>query len=384
MKTSGNSLSNFKLLLIAMLSVVFVSFSFAQPKVDQITNMKNYINKSGKEPMQYVISKFADNDIVMINQFNCFKHEVDFMSSLIPELQKNGIHILAMEYGNTSDQEAVDKIINAVNFDEEAVKEIMSNYQEYGINGYQEYLNLFKAAWNTNRFLAKNEKKFRIFLLNSPGINLTERTRLTPSIIYKEIISKGEKAVIYCTAINSPNNRGEYSCLIQNGLSSILDQKKKKVFSINIHSPWIVPDKSGNRKFELTKPMNGIIDEAISKNGNKPIGFDIKGSPFENLMVETAYYKNKNNKNCSFKDICDGYIFLTPYEEYETLTWIPDFINNINLAKAKKYYSGINSELQIDNVVYANDLCESLNASIVMMAKTLQKSQPLTLIDINK
>jgi hypothetical protein len=334
MKTYYNCLPNFKLLLIGLLSVILVSFSSARSQGDQITEMKNYIDKSGEEPSEYVISKFKDNDIIIINQFNSFRHEVDFVKSLISPLQKQNIHFLAIEYGNESDQAALDKIISAVNFNDEAAKSIISNFNEYGVWEYQEYLELFKEAWKTNRVLSKNDKKFRILLLNSPGTNLIERSRFAPSIIYKEIISKGEKAVIYSTALHSLNNNGEFSNFIQYAITPLLGQNKS-IFSINFHSPWIILDKSGNSRFELTKPMNGMIDEVFSKNGNKPVGFDIKESPFENLLIEASYYNN--NKNRLFKNICNGYIFLVPFERYEALTCMLDFLRKTNLQDTRKY-----------------------------------------------
>jgi hypothetical protein len=137
-----------------------------------------------------------------------------------------------------------------------------------------------------------------------------------------------------------------------------------------MHSPRVLQPVSDNGRVELTKPMQGALDEVLEKTGNNPVGFDITGSPFENLKESKTSHNDLSGSN-TFKSICDGYIFLMPYHDYEALTWIPDFINEKNLLDVKKYFWSVNSELQIDSIDYANDLCSSVNSSLLKTAKAL-------------
>ncbi len=278
---------------------------------------------------------------------------------------------MAIEYGNTEDQSAIDQLLTAQSFDEESAKIIMRNFKDYGIWGYQEYLDMFRQAWEVNRYLTKKEKKFRIVLLSQAGNPNADKKKTMASIIEKEILSKNEKALVYISAFHSQN------CIKNNNAENLkfdsyfTGKYGNKIFSIILHSPWITEGNNRLKAEGLIKPLEGAIDEVLEMTGFSPIGFDIAGSPFKNLNETKSVYYSRNN-GYSLEAICDGYIFLKPYSEYEALTWIPDFVNEDNLLEVRKYFRGINSELKIESTGYANDLCSSTNMSILQNSKKLK------------
>ena len=382
MKTSGLSTpkSYFVLFLIFMFSFSFISFG--RSGKDQLNAMKGYIDKSGKEPQQYVISKFEKCDIVILNQFNNLKHEVEFVNSLIPAIFDEGVNTLAMEFGNREDQNKVDALIFAKNFDEETAKRILFDFKEYGIWGYQEYLELLRTSWSVNKGIKENDKKFRIVMLNSPSIRSSEKNSEFAKMIERELLSKGKKALVYVSACHSHNCKNSSTAEIYPLKARFSSNLSDKVFSIALHSPWMATEKSDGNFKALVRPADGLIDEVLAKTGYKPVGFDINNSPFCNIKdSRSVYYDRKNDYNLNM--VFNGYIFLKEYSDYEPLTWIENFITFDNLYEVKKYYRGINSELKIETVEYATDLCSSLNASLLSKAKMLRDEAYVKLDDRN-
>jgi hypothetical protein len=289
-----------------------------------------------------------------------------------------------MEFGNKEDQEKVDKLMGGYSFNEELAWEIMRNFREYGIWGYQEYFNIFKAAWNVNLFLTPSAPKFRILLLSSADGYGTDKfknkNQLMAGILEKEIISKGRKALVYTTSIHAENclaslksANGKIQENLKNKcLANILKEKySDKIFSVLFHSPWAVVNNNDMKLTGVVKPLEGEIDAAIELIGKNPVAFDICESPVKDMSEKRSVYYNMN-KEYAMKCVCDGYIYLRPYEEYEYVSWIPEFITEDYLKIVKAYYSKINPDLRIETVDYASDICAAYSYTLFEMVKNLK------------
>lgn len=329
--------------ILSIVIMFCVSSSYSNNKGDEVNDVKNYIDSAGKDPVEYLCDKMKKNDAVVLYQFMYLKHEFDFINSLIPVLRKEGIKKLAIEYGNYQDQSEVDRLILSDNFDEELAKKIMMNFRKYGIWGYQEYMDLFKNVWKENRSISKKGDKLRIVFLSSEN-----KSNVINDILKREIFDINEKALILLS----------YNSYIN------VNFKNKSICRIMISSPMLVKDNC-NSTF-LIKPFSGIIDEAISRNELTYIGFDL------NDKIINKYSTNYKEEECvKFQKCIDGIIFLCNYKEYEPLTWISDFINNDNFYLAKSYLRGINSEMKVESLEYANDLCCSNNYSLIINTRKL-------------
>jgi len=345
------------IVIIILLSIGFLSCQQNKRNSSETNPLLSYLKKDKQTPNDYVIEKFKTHDIIFIGENHFIKQPVDFVKGLIPYLYKNGIYNLGTEFIRYSDTDLMNKLITDSVYDENLAKEITFNSLWHW--GYQEYIDIYKEAWELNNKLPKSAQKFRIFGIegdmdwsfvnseedfNNPEIRakvfksssqFKESEGLSAFAIQKEVLDKGEKALIHSgihhafTSYYQPNYNSEkqefggryekerMGNLIKNRIGD-------KTMTIFIHGPWFW--NKGYNKQSL--PVDGVLDSIFSINENityTPFGVDTKDTPFGELKGETSVYKY-GYPNFTLKDFCDGYIFLTPISEYKSVTAIPDFI----------------------------------------------------------
>ena len=332
--------TNFYLMLL-----VFFSFSGCSPK-NEIEACYEYLKKHGQLPKDYVISKFEQYDYVFLGEYHRNKQDVDFVISLIPDLYENGIRSIAYEFYEYEFQPVIDSLLTAKEWDEKMLYYNVKNV----IWGYFEYLDLFKKVWEFNQTLNFDQEKFRLVMLgfdynpckNDPFEDF-DPEEFMADIIEEEIISKGEKALIYCgihhafTRYRQPAYDFEKDTLyISNNerTGNIIHRKfPEKTITINLHSPW-VSDKGWDK--QRVKPVNGVIDSVMSMLNNIPMGFDTKSTIMGNLKATDTYYAF-GYENFKLADFCDGYIFLLPYKEVKFVSVEPNYYNDYYLNKLKAF-----------------------------------------------
>lgn len=341
-----------RLILILVLGLTIISCT---PPVTSNIEIDNYIKNNYLTPEEYVISKFRDHDYIFIGEQHRIKHDVDFISSLIPRLYKNGITNLAIEFGASSNQSLLDSLLSMKQWNQDFSYQIAS--KGFFISwGYKEYLDILKKAWEFNQTLEASHPKFRIIYLNTdyfprkkgfdrfggidPDMNMSKTFQ-------NEVIRKNEKALIY-TGINHAFTR--YNQVMYDSENSetfkLYDQRfgnlihkiyPERTFTIFLHAPW-GPKKRGS--YKLVKPVNGVIDACMTSFNNKPVGFDVAGTPFGKLDSKDSFY-SIGHEDFTLADFCDGYIFLKPYRQIEIVSVADSFYTGNRLNEIREYYIGL-------------------------------------------
>jgi hypothetical protein len=86
--------------LIVFLLASAPVFAHKEPSTNhEVDKLAKYLKSHWKSPENYVISKFADHDIVFIGEYHRIKHDVELIHKLIPRLYKAGIYNLGIEFG---------------------------------------------------------------------------------------------------------------------------------------------------------------------------------------------------------------------------------------------------------------------------------------------
>ena len=196
-----------------------------------------------------------------------------------------------------------------------------------------------KNVWEFNQTLDPDQTKFRVVLLGAE-FNRCEKNPFgdhDPDVFMayvfeKEIISKQEKALIYCGMHHA------FTRYIQSynddRMGNIIYRKyPEKTFTIFLHSPW-VSDRGWNRR--QVKPVNGVIDSAMDLLNNIPIGFDVRNTIIGELRANNTYYAF-GYEDFKLEDFCDGYIFLLPFKQVEFVSVDPNFYDEYNLNKVKEF-----------------------------------------------
>jgi hypothetical protein len=347
-----------KLLLVVASFAFVLGFASQKKEMKEISTQEKqelvqYLRKYWKNPEDYVIEKFRDHDIVFIGESHRVKHNLELIYNLIPRLYQAGIYNLGLEFGVNEYQDAVDRLITAEEYDENLARLIM--FKWYVIWGYKEYMDIYKKAWELNKSLPKGAPKFRI-------VNLCYRVKKIPRIellsqilkkgdpdvfmgkmILKEFIDKGEKALIFSgshhafTHYYQPQYNFEKRELIKlnrNRMGNVVyHSTANRVFNIMLHQPWHT-----KRSYEeYDYPVGGAIDAVMNEFQNNRVGFDVKGTPFGNLRDDDTYYA-LGYSNFTLSTICDGYIFLNHFKDYEGCTVDTKFITEDNFEEALEYF----------------------------------------------
>jgi len=327
---------------------IFALFSLCSCSQNPIDASYAYLKKHGQCPKDYVISRFEQYDYVFLGEYHRFKQDVDFVASLIPDLYKKGVRNLAYEFYAEELQTVLDSILTDKEWNETLFYHTMA--LGFGVLwGYTEYLDIFKKAWEFNQTLEPNQPKFRIVFVGSDwdpcredGRVITKGEDFWAEIFEKEIVSKQEKALVFCgkhhafTRYHQPFYDFEKDTLIRLNNERfgnyIYEKYPEKTFNIVFHAPWT----SNNGWDEPSvKPVNGVIDSVMEMLGNKPMGFDVRGTVMGQLRADDTYYAF-GYENFKLENFCDGYIFLAPYRDIVFVSTNPNFYDDHNLKRFRK------------------------------------------------
>jgi hypothetical protein len=355
-------------ILTFALSILIIGCNTTQKNNSAESDLADYLKSNWQTPEEYVINKFESHDYVFLGEYHRIKHDVDLILKLIPLLQENGINNLAIEFGNFEDQYLVDSLLNLPFFDRNLARQIIFNCSYFW--GYAEYIDIYRVAWEVNH--AKNastKNRFRVVNLGAvydPCQKGGAWLDIDPDIfmadvIFKEIISKNEKALIYSgshhafTKYHQPLYDFEKDTLVgfnKTRMGNVIyDSLKTKVFNIYLHAAW-TSDKGWDENSVL--PVNGVIDSIMTIFNNKPVGFDVINSPFGKLASNNSYYA-LGYQNFTLEQYCDGYIFQNSFTNYKPITMENNFITLENLPVVKKNMECFGSEKDyIDSLTVEN------------------------------
>jgi uncharacterized iron-regulated protein len=165
---TGNGMRKSVLLLASFVVIGSHSLLFGQESpwrtASQNCELLHYLQSHRKTPEEYVVSKFADHDIVLLGEEHYIKENLKFVQRLIPRLYQAGVYNLGIEFVAQEYQGQVDKLVTSSTFDENLARELMFNW--FVIWGYKDYEDLYRAVWRFNHSLPKRARTFRIVNLS--------------------------------------------------------------------------------------------------------------------------------------------------------------------------------------------------------------------------
>ena len=346
------------------LMILMIGCSGPAREIDPLVleGLKTYIERHHLPPEMYLVGKFADHDVIFLGEMHRNKHDVEFVSSLIPYLHSHGIFRLGTEFARREDQYLIDSLLTAPTYDEDLARRITFQFSPFW--GYQEYVDIFRAAWEVNSVLEDAEadvERFRILALNdSPEWwhVESEEDRDDPAVMKKVCAGGGEhqwakvimdsavaqekKILVHCgihhafTEYKQPVYiNGEFVRFEDTRAGNhVFREIGKRAITVFMHSAWV--SAKGYDK-PMVEPADGIVDATMElvDASYLPVGFDTRGTPFGDLPGETSLYKH-GYEAFRLATFCDGYIYHKPFSEYEGVTPIPDFVNEGNIEEARR------------------------------------------------
>jgi hypothetical protein len=263
-----------------------------------------------------------------------------------------------MEFVSFVNQVKMDSLLVAETYDARLAESMMFDYNVTW--AYQEYVDIAKAAWEFNSQLPSDARPFRILNLsytyhweNFKGqrnpATMKEVFYKGPSdlfrakVIESQILDKQEKILVLVgtphayTRYGSPYflyNADNFCAYDYNWLGNRLYKKyPSRIFSIILHQPFT---QKLEEDYFLISPLDGLMEEFMLQNGNRPVGFDLVNSPVGKLMDNSIH--SLCYDSFTMDQLFDGYIFLQPINSSERCTIIADFVNPQNLARALEQF----------------------------------------------
>jgi hypothetical protein len=322
--------------------------------------MQSWLDGHAASPEGYIVSKFIDHDIVFLGEYHRVRHDPLLVQNLIPLLYRNGIYSLGIEFIRARDQTDLDRLLAADAYDETLARRLF--WSQWPFWGYQEYVDILRAAWQLNRGLRAGARRFRVVGLNAHADFShvwTPEDRANPEILKKvwpegdgdevmaesirrEILAKGEKALIY-SGINHAWTRfrqpivnqatGELVGLVTTRMGNrIAAEIGNRCCTIFLHSPWTA---AGGYAAPAVYPPDGFIDAffATLPPKKRRVGFDVQGSPFGRLPAKTSLW-GRAAPDFRLEMFCDGWIYQMPLSRYEGVRVIPGWFNEANRSEA--------------------------------------------------
>ncbi|ODS35243.1 MAG: hypothetical protein A7315_01975 [Candidatus Altiarchaeales archaeon WOR_SM1_79] len=334
-----------------------------------------WLDKYGKDPIQYVVEKCKEHQVVIFGEVHGIKEYLDMFNLIIPEAyHKAGVRSVLLEVGNTEMNEKIARLVEGDKYNEDLALEIARS-ENWGTWGYKEYWDIFETVWRLNSTLSKDKEHMKVIGINQKidlklnwlwrnnlltDKKLIEKAEAQAShwrnpdefmaeIIEKEVINKEMKGIVWVGGYHAfthyayPNVNSELHLAKElPRMGYLLFQKYgEKIFQIACHYSYNSPSYIYERYGKIYKGGEPILDRFIedimAKRGNKPVGFDVFLSPFANIRdqnLELFHWQ----PSVKFSDICRGYIFIQPCKKLSRCTWIENFITEDMFEKWKLYF----------------------------------------------
>jgi hypothetical protein len=323
-----------------------------------VNELREYIRTHHQKPEEYVVAQFRDRAVVFLGEHHWVRHNVMLVQRLIPLLYQVGVYTLATEFARREDQSDIDTLLSAPAYDEALARSIV--LRRSPLWGYQEYVDVFKAAWTHNRSLPAGSPRFRVLgVNNSPDWSFVKEegdrddgsvmTKVWhgktekdwADVLLKQVVDRGGKALVHCGAHHSftkyrqPKVRnGQFIDFGDVRMGNYVYQAiGQAAFHICLHRPWV-----SAKGYDAAPvfPADGYIDAVMCglEKSERRVGFDVEGSPFAELPGELSVYKFGYDL-FTLGTMCDGYIYDRPFKDFEGVTPIRGFVNESNVAYAR-------------------------------------------------
>ncbi len=353
-------------LKILMLSLI-IGISFKVPTSNQksgfskdIDRYVEFISASRKSPVDYILKKFSQSDIVLL----CERHHDEFTQyELILQLISDKRFIkqvghIFTEIGSSANNHKFAQILSEKYLNELEIEEtVLKFYRDLSYYPLWEKYPFFYFLQNIARLnnTLEDENKFRLYFTDL-AFSWTDMTPEKYSAFRKSLAGRDKYMAqqiiqIYNKIKSSPGQRKK-ALIIMNYRHAfndysyddgrnrdnvgryLFEKYKGSISNIMLNSLAIKEgDTAGSISFELIQ--NGKWDAAFAAAGNPDIGFDFVNTPFGE---DTFDYYPFRSSGVKYKDVFTGFIFYRSIQSHRKIWGIPNIINEeFGKTLAKRY-----------------------------------------------
>jgi hypothetical protein len=333
------------------LAILIVGCNTNRPSVDQTAPLKKNVfqrPESGlSAPIEYILEKLGDYDIVMIGERHWTHEEPVFVQDVIKRgFEKNAVNVVFLEFGYFDDQGKIDAFLESPEYDSKPVIDSLRNSTEFGW-GYQEYFDIFKLVYDENSKRPTSER-VKLVLVDCPS-KLIDVEKQLYRCVEQSPLSEKQKWQIVSWIRESVTDRNRFMAdVIEVYLNSIgrckaiyyagsshirKDLEKTDCGRRYFSTGGILTSKYPGRVFCATFHMEpqywqGVGDfnliEQLYQNHGKSFAMDTNDSRISGLRLKSTL----SPEGVLLKDAFDGYIVLNRDSDYQSCGFVPGFYDD--------------------------------------------------------
>lgn len=318
------------------------------PPSEQI-DLKNTNKPTFQDPIEYVLEKLEQYDLVMIGERHWTHEEPVFIQNLIKHGCKNNvINVVFLEFGKFEDQDKIETFLEATEYNAKPVIEALRNNDALGGWGFQEYLDIFKTVYNENKRRPQSEK-IKIILVDGPpssikiqhkfyqcfdGSPYSEKEKWQKATWLKEGIAGRDPFMAEVIAIYLFDGNGQKG-IYYAGSSHIRKDLRKKDYGLHLFSVGgILTRKYPGRVCSLTfhmerqdwwqNPSDFEFFEQLYEKHTKSFAIDSSDPGINHFKFKSDVFP----QGVPITDVFDGYIMLNLDKDYNHCAFIPGFYDD--------------------------------------------------------
>lgn len=362
-----------------------------------VNELEEWVGANAVEPVDYIVSRFRDDRVVFLGEMGRVKEQIQVVRDAIPALYDAGVRHLGVGFALSRDQERIDQLVSAESFDEDLAHSIL--FDRMVVWGFEEYVDVFRAAWELNSRLADGSPPFtivglevdqdyshivepndaedpekiqQVFAKGLPDVHMA-------NVIRERILGSGVRALIYVGmqhAYTEYRNRAYAERAEELNMGEtrrvgniIYDQIGDDAATVLFHSPWS-DERSQNG---MAYPAGGAVDALLEElpTEERAMGFDVDGTPFGDLPVY-AKSLTEGYDRLRFSEVTDGYITLELFTDYQPATPIDGFITEENFDRAVANFPGPTPQDENLSPQQMNEYIQGLAQSITRLFESFE------------
>ena len=367
------------LFLLAMLSVVSLTIAQTNARTRNQEEYLSFIQSQTTSHFDYLTQKIKQYNVVSLGEDHWVKDHMQFLVDYLDHVANDTtfhIDALAWESGNSIDQKKADTLMMSKTFREDLALQILRDAPDTYGWPYKEAVEDIKALWRYNRAQGKFT---RLLLLDPPYI-----LQLLDGDKYEYTLSRDQstankiagyvgfnRKVLYYAGSGHTMRQFHSSYNSKSGMYNVQATAGKilsvlypnRVFAIKLWGGLMGNDgyipTADNFRWE--RCGDGLADEAFRSNGNRPVGFDVAGSPFAYILISDFFHFQYSDRMLSksngspfradetLGDRVDGIIFFRPVNEFSIPHIEPKMFDDAFLKRISKRTKG---EVQTLNDLY--------------------------------
>jgi hypothetical protein len=315
-------------------------FPYKFPEYPDSPKIKPYVDcmNSQVSPKEYILNLFEKYDIVILQEsYHGETTQWEMISEIVSDTAFiNNVGHIFTEYGSAMHQDKIDTFLHTV-FPNDTVLEqetaILMDYMSGGFYYFIKRLNLLNATLPDSLKIQEHYTDvidWDYFSTLPRTSHFTDRDSAMAQITidwynHQRALGKRHKCMVvtntrhafgYAGGVekvkNSPaflhltkGNQGQYIWeTFPDKTASVLQHKyvSSRSFFIPLRRPQ----------------QSGIWDKAFASTGNRPVGFDLKGTPFGKNTFDEYRTRGTKPRLC-YEDFFTGVIFNKPFMEQRTI-----------------------------------------------------------------